>query len=116
MDTKTWYGRKGSRPLTVSSEFLEAVDFFFSDLLHEKSVTKAEIKLMGYLIRKSFKLGEEGEKLVRIAATDWVREAGLNKGEVDKTLAKCEEKGWIAVDSTTKPVTLRLRMEGIRST
>lgn len=107
---KPWYGQMGNNPTVVSPAFLDMMDFFFLKLLTDKSVTKAEIKLMGYLIRKYWHLGEEKKGTIRISPKSWIEEAGLSKGEIDKTLMKCEKKGWICVDTTTKPASIRLTL------
>ncbi|MFD1426812.1 hypothetical protein JOD24_003352 [Kroppenstedtia sanguinis] len=107
----TWYGSKGSRPVTGSPEAMQLMESYFVKIVAAKQVTKAEIKLMGYLVRKYLRLGEdENTPSLRIGTKDWVREAGLAATEVDKTLAKCQERGWISIDPHSKPVALRLRL------
>lgn len=105
----TWYGSKGSRPVTGSPEAMKLMEAYFVEIVAAKQVTKAEIKLMGYLVRKYLRLGEGGDSL-RIGTKDWVREAGLAAHEVDKTLAKCQERGWLSIDPHSKPAALRLRL------
>ncbi|PTX64322.1 hypothetical protein C8P63_103106 [Melghirimyces profundicolus] len=106
----TWYANKGSHPVTGSKEAMELVKRYLFDVVAEKQVTKAEIKLMGYLVRKSLRLGEDGKETLRIGTKDWEKEAGLSRNEVDKTLAKCEERGWISIDHGSQPVSLRLKL------
>ncbi|MFC4076201.1 hypothetical protein [Salinithrix halophila] len=96
----------------VSPEDFETLEVFFTRILSSKKVTKGEIKVMGYLVRKALHLGEKGAYSARIREKDWVEEAGLSKNEVDKVLAKCEEKGWITLDKQAKPVAVELRLHG----
>ncbi|MFD1434180.1 hypothetical protein ACFQ5F_04480 [Kroppenstedtia eburnea] len=106
-----WYGNKGSRPVTGSPEAMKLMESYFVEVVAAKQVTKAEIKLMGYLVRKYLRLGEVGDTpSLRIGTKDWVREAGLAAHEVDKTLTKCQERGWISIDPHSKPVALRLQL------
>lgn len=99
---------RSGQPVSISGELLGAMHHFLTDILPSKSVTKGEIKVMGYLLSKALQGGTGKEKGMRITAKDWQEEAGLAKGEADKALAKCEEKGWISVDTGEKPSVVRL--------
>ncbi|WP_185956296.1 hypothetical protein [Melghirimyces algeriensis] len=103
-----WYGNNSDWPQAVSPEALKLMERYLLDVVAAKQVTKAEMKLIGYLVRKSLRLGGSANTSLRIGTKDWVNEAGLSANEVDKTLAKCEERGWISIDHSSRPVVLRL--------
>ncbi|GGE07529.1 hypothetical protein GCM10011571_05990 [Marinithermofilum abyssi] len=102
------YGRRPQTLAAMSPDRVEAMEFYFLHVLNAKSVTKAEIKLMGYLIRRYLHLGETGKKTMRITEKDWVKDAGLTKAEIDKALKKCADRGWISIDTSTRPAGLHL--------
>lgn len=107
----TWYGPKGSEVLAVSPQSLQLVEMYLDKVVGSKQATKAEIKLMGYLLRRYLGLGTATGKAGRIAVKDWTAEAGLSKAEVDKALQKCRERGWITVDENARPVTIQVTLE-----
>ncbi len=86
----------------VSQDYINFMRFFFLKVLNDRKTTKAEMQVMGYLIRKYLRLEGETEKRITLSATDWAQEAGIPKKEIEKTLKKCEEKGWIQIRSGKK--------------
>ncbi|MDR6226125.1 hypothetical protein [Desmospora profundinema] len=105
-----WYGPRGSEALAVSPRSLQLVECYLDEVVGSKQATKAEIKLMGYLVRRYLGLGETKKQPGRIAVKDWTTEAGLSQSEVDKALDKCVARGWIVVDEGTRPVSIRVTL------
>ncbi|PTM59738.1 hypothetical protein [Desmospora activa] len=106
----TWYGPKGSEALAVSPRSLQLVEMYLDDVVGSKQATKAEMKLMGYLIRRYLGLGAATKQPGRIAVKDWTADAGLTKAEVDKALKKCQERGWISIDESVRPIAIQVTL------
>lgn len=105
-----WYGPRGSEALAVSPRSLQMVERYLNEVVGSKQATKAEIKLMGYLVRRYLGFEENRRQPGRIAVKDWTSEAGLSQSEVDKALQKCVARGWIAIDERTRPVSIRVTL------
>lgn len=86
----------------VSQDYIDFMRFFFLKVLNDRTTTKAEMQVMGYLIRKYLRLEGGVEKRITLSPTDWTQEAGIPKKEIEKTLKKCEEKGWIQIRNEKK--------------